>query len=92
MQRTVLITNNTGLHARPAAQFVQAAGKFKSTIKLTMGAREANAKSILGVLSLGASKGAEVTLTVSGEDEQAAMDELVMLIRSNFGEGDEQAI
>lgn len=89
MQRSVLITNKTGLHARPAARLVQTASKFKSAIKVAAGGREANAKSILGVLTLGANKGTEITLTVSGEDEQAAMDELVTLIQSNLGENDE---
>lgn len=87
IEKRILIANKTGLHARPAAQFVQAASKFKSRIKISKAGREADAKSIISVLSLGAGKGTEITLKAEGEDEQAAIDALAVLIQSNFGEG-----
>lgn len=83
---SVLVQNPTGLHARPAAQFVQAAMKFSSKIKVANGPREVDAKSILGVLSLGAHKGVTVTVKAEGPDEEAAVASLVSLIESKFGE------
>jgi len=87
IEKRLLIDNKTGLHARPATQFVQTAAKFKSKIKVSKAGREADAKSIISVLSLGAGKGTEITLKVEGEDEQAAIDALVALIQGDFGEG-----
>ena len=80
------ITNKTGLHARPAALFVQEANKFKSKITVRKGEKEVNAKSILGVLTLGASRGTRVTVNAEGEDEQEALEALKMLHANNFGE------
>ena len=87
IEKRILIANQTGLHARPAAQFVQAAAKFKSRVMISKAGREVDAKSIISVLSLGAGKGTEITLKAEGEDEGAAIDALVALIQSNFGEG-----
>lgn len=86
IEKSILITNSTGLHARPAAQFVQAATKFESKIKVSKAGREADAKSIISVLSLGVSKGTEITLKAEGEDEQAAVEALLGLIQRGFGE------
>lgn len=83
---SILVQNKTGLHARPAASFVQAASKFKSTITIENNGKQANAKSILSLLSIGASMGCTVTITAEGEDENQAVAVLAELIRSKFGE------
>lgn len=80
VEKTIVIKNETGLHARPASLFVQKAAKFKSGIKLQKDGKEANAKSIISVLSLGASKGSEITIICNGEDEQDALNGLVELL------------
>ena len=88
-KKTVVI-NPTGLHARPAGAFVRAAKEYKSRITianlLTPEEDTVNAKSIIGVLSLGMGKGTEVEITAEGKDEQAAVDALIALIDSGFGE------
>lgn len=80
------IQHAAGLHARPAAMFVQTANKYKSIIKVRYGEREANAKSIMGVLTLGASQGAVVTVRAEGDDADLALDGLRELVENNFGE------
>ena len=88
MKQTVLkITNPTGLHARPAAQFVQTAASFRSKVTIAANHKAADAKSILAVMSMGLIRGTEVTLTVDGPDEQDCLEALVALIQGNFGEG-----
>jgi len=86
VERSVIVTHKVGLHARPASMFVQTAGKFKSDITVSCGDRNANAKSILTVLTLGAHQGTEITIKADGEDAQDAVDTLVGLVESNFGE------
>ena len=77
MPRTsVVIAQAEGLHARPAAQFVKLAARFESAVKVRLDGKEANAKSILSVLALGASKGSQVDLEADGDDAQRALDEL----------------
>ena len=88
-EATLILNNEVGLHARPAAVFVKTAKKYRSVIKVCLGAREADAKSILSVLSLTANHGAQITLRATGEDEAGAVDELQKLILSNFREGNE---
>jgi phosphocarrier protein HPr len=83
---TLTINHEAGLHLRPGSLFVQTAGKFTSDITVTHGERKANAKSVLTVLTLGASQGAEVTISAEGDDAQEALDALKALIESNFGE------
>lgn len=83
---TIVVENKTGLHARPAAAFVQAAMKFKSNITIEKESKQANAKSMLALLSVGASMGSKVTITAEGEDENEAVKALTDLIRSKFGE------
>lgn len=78
------IKNAVGLHARPAAVFVQTANKFKSRMHLTKDGVRVSAKSIIGVLSLGAGHGARVLLEVSGEDEEEAAAVLSHLFESGF--------
>ena len=82
----ITITNETGLHARPASVFVNTAAKFKSEIMLQKGEKQVNAKSILAVLSLGISKGTEVMLSAQGADEAEAVSRLTELIHENFNE------
>lgn len=81
IEKTFVITNETGLHARPAALLVQAAGKFDSEITLQYKEKKVNLKSIMGVLSLGIGKGSEITITIEGGDEELAMKELEETIR-----------
>jgi len=83
---TLTIHHKVGLHARPAASFVQTARQFKSDIKITHGEREANGKSILKVLTLGANQGAVVAIRAEGEDAEEALEALKALIKNNFGE------
>ena len=82
----VIILNETGLHARPASVFVSAATKFKSDLTIQKGEKKANAKSILSVLSLGISKGTEITISADGLDEEEAVSKLVELINQGFNE------
>lgn len=83
---TLTVQHKAGLHARPAALFVQTANKYKANIRVRHGEREANAKSIMGVLTLGASQGAVVVVRAEGDDAQQALDGLRELVESNFGE------
>lgn len=77
----VTILNETGLHARPASIFVNTAAKFKSELTIQKGEKQVNAKSILAVLSLGISKGTEITISAEGPDEEEAVGKLVELIK-----------
>jgi phosphocarrier protein HPr len=85
-ERTLLVKNKLGLHARPAAQFVQTAGKFQSHIKLFKDDQEVDGKSIMGLMTLAACCGSTLRIVAEGEDEAAAIEELVKLIESGFGE------
>jgi phosphocarrier protein HPr len=85
-QATLVLRNKVGLHARPASKFVAAAAKFQSTITVRHGARQANAKSILTVLTLGAGHDAEIHIEAQGADAEEAVAALVALVESNFGE------
>ena len=85
-EQRVTIQNKVGLHARPAALFVQSARQFKSRIAVTKDGRVADAKSILTVLTLGAGQGCTVTLRAEGEDESEALSALTRLIADRFGE------
>ena len=78
--REVTIKNSVGLHARPATFFIQKANSFKCSISVERGDRRVNAKSLLGVLSLGIVNGNEITLVTDGPDEEEAMNALVDLI------------
>jgi len=83
---TLTVHHEVGLHARPASQFVQIAKRFASDITVAHGEREANAKSILGVLTLGANQGAVITVRADGEDADQALAALEVLVADNFGE------
>ena len=86
ISRDVTINNNIGLHARPATFFVQKANSYKSSIWVEKGDRRVNAKSLLGVLSLGISKGAVITLISDGVDEEEALAGLGDLIQSGLND------
>lgn len=83
---TVSLTNPTGLHARPASLFVQTAAKFQSRISLQGRGKQADATSIIGVLSLGARNGDTITIRAEGEDAEAALEALSELVYANFYE------
>lgn len=82
--KEVVVQNQVGLHARPATFFIQKANEFKSTIWVEKDERKVNAKSLLGVLSLGITKGTAINITADGADEEEAVAALVALIASNF--------
>jgi phosphocarrier protein len=84
VSRNVTIQNSVGLHARPATFFIQKANAYKSSIWVENEARRVNAKSLLGVLSMGIVKGMTVTLIADGPDEAEALDGLAALIDSGF--------
>jgi len=84
--KSVTLTNQVGLHARPATFFIQKANEFKCGIWIERDERKINAKSLLGVLSLGIVNGGEMSIITEGEDEEAAMAALLELVESNFGE------
>lgn len=85
-ETTLTIHHKVGLHARPAALFVQTAKQFESDVLVTHGEREANGKSILKVLTLGVNQGAVITIHAEGEDADQALAALERLIESNFVE------
>ena len=84
--KEVTVLNQVGLHARPATFFIQKANEYKSLISIARDERKVNAKSLLGVLSLGITKGITVSISAEGEDEKEAVEGLVELITSNFAE------
>ena len=86
VSREVKITNSIGLHARPATFFIQRANSFKSSIWVEKDDRKVNAKSLLGVLSLGIAKGMPILISADGVDEEAALDSLCELVNSGFVE------
>jgi phosphocarrier protein len=85
-RREVTIQNRLGLHARAAARFVHTAAQFQSRVTAGRNGRVMDGKSILGILLLGASRGTTVEITAEGEDEEAAVEALVALVESRFGE------
>ena len=80
IKKKLIVKNKQGLHARPAALFVQVANKFDSRITIKRDEEEVNGKSIMGILMLGAEKGSEILIEVDGEDAETAMIELEKLI------------
>ena len=86
VSREVKITNSIGLHARPATFFIQRANSFKCSIWVEKDDRKVNAKSLLGVLSLGIAKGMPVLISADGADENEALDSLCELVNSGFEE------
>lgn len=88
-EKRVKVKNETGLHARPASQFVQKAGKFESNINIVYEEREINAKSIMGLLSLGISQNKEILIKAEGEDAETAVDSLSEFIEVELTKEDE---
>jgi phosphocarrier protein HPr len=86
LERTFVIVNSLGLHARPAAQLVQAANRHRSEIAFTKDGTTVNAKSIMGVLTLAASKGSQLSVTCEGDDAEAALATIGKMIEAGFGE------
>jgi len=86
IRREALICNRLGLHARAAAKLVQLANQFQSQVFLSTDRMSANAKSILGVLTLAAGKDTPLTVEVDGPDEEQALDQILALIAGKFGE------
>ena len=84
--KDVAVQNQVGLHARPATFFIQKANEFKSSIWIEKEERKVNAKSLLGVLSLGITKGTTINILADGADEQQAVEALISLINTNFSE------
>ena len=84
VKQEVTITNNIGLHARPATFFIQKANTFKSSIWIEKDERKVNAKSLLGVLSLGIAQGMTITIVADGSDENDAVNGLITLIESGL--------
>jgi len=86
ISKDISVQNNVGLHARPATFFVQKANSYKSSVWIEKGDRRVNAKSLLGVLSLGISKGTTITILADGVDEEEVIEGLVTLIESGFND------
>ncbi len=84
----VTVINKLGLHARAATKLVTVASGFSAEVTLQRGAREVNAKSIMGVLTLAASIGTGLVVTADGPDETGALDAILELINDRFGEGE----
>jgi phosphocarrier protein HPr len=85
-EREAKILNKLGIHARPAAEIVKTAGKFKSNVTIVRDDLEVNAKSIMGVMMLAAECGSTVALRATGDDAEAALDALAAVIANKFGE------
>lgn len=82
----VIVVNQLGMHARAAAKFVHLATRFSASVRVGRGRREMDGKSIMGILLLAAARGSTITITADGTDERDAVDALVALVRSGFGE------
>lgn len=82
--KEIIVQNQVGLHARPATFFIQRANEFKSSIWVEIEDRKVNAKSLLGVLSLGIVGGTTIKISADGVDEEEAVDSLVALVQSGF--------
>lgn len=86
VKREMVILNELGLHARPAAMFVKLANEFSCELIVEKGSEQVNGKSIMGIMMLAAGKGSKITVTAEGPDAQEAIDEIEKLINSKFGE------
>ncbi|OLN22375.1 phosphocarrier protein HPr [Domibacillus antri] len=81
-KKTFTVTADTGIHARPATLLVQTASKFSSDINLEFNGKTVNMKSIMGVMSLGIGKGAEIAISADGSDETAALEAITSLLKT----------
>jgi phosphocarrier protein HPr len=86
LQRSILIRNKLGLHARAAVKFVNTANRFGADVRIVKDDSEIDGKSILGILTLAATQGTEISLRIDGLDEAAAWEALSELISNRFGE------
>ncbi len=86
LSKEVVVQNQVGLHARPATFFIQKCNEFKSSVWVEKNDRRVNAKSLLGVLSLGIAKGSQITIITDGSDEAEAIETLSALIGGNMDE------
>lgn len=84
--QTVTVVNQLGMHARAAAKFVHIAGRFDARVRVARDTREMDGKSIMGILLLAAARGSTITISADGADEQDAVNALVALVQSGFGE------
>jgi phosphocarrier protein len=85
-EKTFTIVNTLGLHARAAAQLVQTANRFQAEVQIVKDGASVNGKSIMGVLTLAAARGSEITVSCEGADAEPALATLAKLIESGFGE------
>jgi len=85
-ERAITVSNRAGIHARPSALLVQTTKNFSSNIYIEKGSDRINAKSIMGIITLGASYGTELRIIAEGEDEETAVETLVKLFESKFEE------
>jgi phosphocarrier protein HPr len=85
-EQTIQIKNKYGLHARPAAEFVKLASRFRAEVYVRKQDLEVNGKSIMGMMMLAAECGAEITIRAQGDDAKDAVGELVALVNNRFGE------
>ena len=86
VEKTVTIKNKLGLHARAAVKLMNLSNRFSSSVKIYKDGNEVDGKSILGILTLAAVKGSQITLKISGKDEKAAVEAIVELIDNKFEE------
>lgn len=84
----ITIRNKSGLHARPAGDFVETAKQYEADIKVSLNGKTKSAKSVIGILTLGIHKGSVIEVTVDGSDEKEAMDAILTLAAANFNEGE----
>jgi len=84
--QAVTVVNQLGMHARAAAKFVHLAGRFESRVRVARERREMDGKSIMGILLLAAARGSTITISADGRDERDAVNALVTLVESGFGE------
>jgi len=87
-EQKVLIKNKLGLHARAAVKLMNLSNRFASSVRIEKDGNEVDGKSILGILTLAAVQGSEITIRISGSDEAAAMKALVALVEAKFQEGE----
>jgi len=86
IEKTILIKNRLGLHARAAVKFVNLANRFTSDVRIVKDDSDVDGKSILGILTLAATQGTDITIRLDGEDETSALQAIVELIDGRFGE------
>lgn len=86
ISKEIIVANKTGIHARPASMFVKAATQFKSNITVTKDGKTANGKSLITILSLQLVKGSNITISAEGDDAAEAVDTLIKMVESKFGE------